>query len=208
VTTSLQPPAGASGIDGAFFDKVYEGQPPWEIDMPQPAVVQLHEAGMIGARVLDCGCGTGENALYLARLGFHVTAIDAAPRAIALARDKAQRQGVELDLRVHDALDLGALNLAFDTIIDTGLFHVFSDADRLRYVQSLAAALRPGGCLHVLCFSERETSEGGPRRVSQCELRSAFADGWQVVSIEADYYLTRIHDGGARAWRAHMRKLP
>ena len=79
---------------------------------------------------------------------------------------------------VADALRLADLGLTFDTIIDSGVFHVFDDENRARYVASLASVLRPGGRCYLICFSDRQPGTCGPRRVSQDELRAAFGDGW------------------------------
>ena len=77
-----------------IFEKAYQGQAPWDISEPQPEFVRLAEAGAIGAMVLDVGCGTGENALYLAARGHDVWGIDFVPKAIELARDKASQRGL------------------------------------------------------------------------------------------------------------------
>ena len=66
--------------------------------------------------------------------------------------------------------------------------HVFSDADRPRYVASLAGVLRSGGHCYLMCFSDRQPGDEGPRRVTRDELRAAFSDGWTVTSIEADTF--------------------
>lgn len=77
------------------FEWSYQsGTPPWDIGRPQPAIVRLAERGAINGAVLDVGCGTGENALYLAGLGLEVTGVDAAPTAIASAREKAAARGI------------------------------------------------------------------------------------------------------------------
>jgi hypothetical protein len=73
-----------------------------------------------------------------------------------------------------DALSLTALDRRFDSMIDSGLFHVFSDEDRVRYVAGLAVVTKPYGRLFLLCFSDEETGTQGPRRVSQQELRDGF----------------------------------
>ncbi|HZP89453.1 MAG TPA: hypothetical protein VFC04_00470, partial [Actinomycetota bacterium] len=52
-----------------FFETAYGGSPAWDIGRPQPAVVRLEEAGEITGSVIDLGCGTGENALFLASRG-------------------------------------------------------------------------------------------------------------------------------------------
>ena len=136
------------------------------------------------ARVLDAGCGTGENALFFAGRGHKVTGIDFLDEPINRAKQKAAERGLTATFLVMDALALKHLPEVFDTVIDSGLFHVFSDEDRRRYVEGLATVLKPGGRLFLLCFSDEEPGTQGPRRVSKKELHDAFADGWAVESIE------------------------
>jgi SAM-dependent methyltransferase len=111
---------------------------------------------------------------------------------------------------VADALKLGELGLGFVTIIDSGLFHVFDDEIRVRYVTSLASVLRPGGRLYLMCFSDRQPGMFGPRRVSQDELRAAFADGWTIVAIEAEAFALNRGAFGiatAQAWLATVSRI-
>jgi SAM-dependent methyltransferase len=150
----------------------------WDIGRPQPAFVRLAEEGRLTGRLLDVGCGTGENALLAASRGADVTGIDIAPAAIARARAKASERGLAARFEVADAFDPGRLRLSVGTVIDSGVFHVFGDDDRARYVASLAAVLRPGGACYLLCFSDREPGTWGPRCVRAEELRAAFSDGW------------------------------
>src|SRR5689334_1757350 len=89
------------------FDAMYEGTPPWEIGRPQGVLLELLTQGAIQGSVLDVGCGTGESALHLAKLGFEVTGLDASARAIELAQAKAKDRRLALPLYVGDALDLG-----------------------------------------------------------------------------------------------------
>ncbi len=74
--------------------------------------------------------------------------------------------------------------MRWQTVLDCGVFHVFDDTDRPRYVASLAAAVEPGGRYHMLVFSDRQSGTLGPRRISQAEIRASFADGWSILSIE------------------------
>jgi hypothetical protein len=86
---------------------------------------------------------------------------------------------------------------------------VFDDDDRARYVRSLADAMQPGATLHLMCFSEHTPGTAGPRRVTQAELREAFADGWRVDRIEAAEIEVRPDwaPGPARAWLARIVRL-
>src|SRR5271165_2767319 len=102
---------------------------PWDIGRPQPAFVRLADEGRLTGRLLDAGCGSGENALLAASRGADVTGIDVAPTAIARARAKASERGLTARFEVADALDLGRLGLTADTVIDSGVFHVFGSDD-------------------------------------------------------------------------------
>src|ERR1700727_364601 len=110
---------------------------------------------------------------------------------------------------VADALALERLAFTVDTVIDSGVFHVFNDDDRARYVASLAAALKPGGVCYLMCFSDRQPGTWGPRRVSADELRAAFSDGWVVESITADTFDVNPVEGttGVQAWLATITRL-
>jgi 2-polyprenyl-3-methyl-5-hydroxy-6-metoxy-1,4-benzoquinol methylase len=112
------------------FDASYTGTPPWDIGRPQPAFLELAEASVIRGRVLDVGCGTGEHALMAAGRGLEATGIDTASTAIAIAQDKARKRGITARFLVWNALQLGALDDQFDTVLDCGLFHVFEDDER------------------------------------------------------------------------------
>ena len=182
--------------------------PPWDIGRPQPASLRLADHGLLSGRLLDAGCGTGEHVLLAAARGADATGVDISPHAIARARDKAAERGLAARFEVADALNLGQLGMTFDVVIDSGVFHIFDDADRKQYVASLAAALRPGGRCHLICFSDRQPGDFGPRRVRQDELRAAFSAGWEVTSIEADTF--DINPGmpapAAQAWLADIRR--
>lgn len=194
------------------FEWAYQnGKPPWDIGRPQPPFVRLAEQGAIAGAVLDVGCGTGENSLYLASRGLDVTGVDAAPTAIARAGEKAAARGTRATFLVADALELASLGRSFDVAIDSGLFHTFSDPDRRRFERSLWTVLRPGARYFMLCFSDEQPGTTGPRRVSQTEIRATFSDGWQVDSIVAEHFATEDEagfQGAPRAWLASLTRIP
>lgn len=183
---------------------MYRGRPPWEIDRPQPAFVALSDAGEIRGTVLDVGCGTGENALLFAARGHDVLGVDTAGAAVERAREKARERGLDAEFRVHDAYDLASLDRQFDTVVDSGLFHVLVRDDPRRYAASLRSAIRQGGRLFVLGFDDRE--EGRGPATSRADIREAFTDGWRVDAIEESVYETvGVEDHRRRARLATVR---
>src|ERR1700752_4908901 len=176
--------------DRKTFESAYAGKAPWDIGRPQKPFIDV--ADQITGSVLDAGCGTGENALFFASRGNKVTGIDFLEEPITRARRKATERGLSATFLVMDALALKDLPEVFDSVIDSGLFHVFSDEDRKRYVEGLATVLKPGGRLFLLCFSDEEPGMEpgmqGPRRVSKEELHAAFTEGWNIESIEPSRY--------------------
>ena len=198
-------------IDRTTFESIYAGQPRWEIGRPQKAFIDL--ADQITGSILDSGCVTGEIALYIASRGHNVTGIDFLAEPITIAKQKATERGLTATFLVKDALTLKDWTERFDNILDSGLFHVFGDNDRRRYVEGLATVLKPGGRLFLLCFSDEEPGTQGPRRVSAKEIRDAFAEGWAVESIEPSRYEVRpdpkdisFSDGGPKAWFVVVRR--
>lgn len=193
---------------GRDFEAAYrDGSAPWDVGVPQPEIVRLAAEGEIVGDVLDVGCGTGENALHLAGLGRRVVGIDAAPTAIARAREKAAARGLGATFLVADALDLARLRRRFETAIDCGLFHTFAPEQRRPYAQSLCEVLAPGGTLHLLCFSDEEPPGPGPRRVSEYEIGDAFRSLFALTRIRAGRFESLLHAGGAKAWVATLVRI-
>jgi SAM-dependent methyltransferase len=199
-----EPPPTGSSRSQSEFDAMYAGTPPWDIGRPQPAFLELAETGAVRGRVLDVGCGTGEHALMAAGMGLDATGVDSAPTAIELAKRKARERNLEPRFLVWDALDLGSLGEVFDTALDCGLFHVFDDDGRRRYVESLRSAIPTGGRYFMLCFSDEEPGDWGPRRVTEREIRDVFAEGWTIDAIVAARLHVTFDPAGAQAWRVSV----
>ncbi|MEV0245534.1 class I SAM-dependent methyltransferase [Nocardia sp. NPDC050712] len=214
------------------WNAVYDNDSaPWVIGEPQPAIVALEQQGWIRGRVLDPGSGAGEHTILLTRLGYDVRGVDVSPSAVRYARRNAAAQGVPAArFDVADGLDLAAAETlagdggapAFDTIVDSALFHVFGEYPEARaaYVRSLHAVCEPGGLLHVLALSDRESGFGP--RISDTLIRESFATGWELEDLQPARYLGRVTDSVAEqaaglaqvdgkvsvaAWLARFRRL-
>ena len=192
---------------------------PWAIGRPQRAIAELACRDFFEGPVLDIGCGTGENAILLAYRGLEVVGVDLVPKAIELAKANAARavaansmagetsMRVAPEFRVGSALDLRASTggRTFRTLLDCAVLHVFSDADRERYRESVTAVAEPGARIVVLVFSEQEVRPGGPRRMSVRDIERTLGSKWSLVRVQPSRYEHISHDGGARSWLAVLR---
>jgi SAM-dependent methyltransferase len=200
-----------NSVDRETFENFYNGKAPWEIGKPQGTFTAVAER--VTGPVLDAGCGTGEHALFFAARGHRVVGIDFLEGAIRRARAKAAERNLSVEFLVKDATALEDWGERFAAVIDCGLFHCFSDEDRRRYVRGLARVVVPGGRLFLVSFSDEEPGADGPRRVSRQELRDAFADGWEVESIQPcrielnpEFTEVKFSEGGPKAWFAVVRR--
>ena len=194
-----------------LFAELYQGAAPWDIGKPQTSFA--NHADEVEGDILDCGCGTGENALFFAARGHSVTGVDFLSWPLEIARRKARERGLSVDFLEMDALAIGTLPRLFHSVIDCGLLHGLSDEDRVKYVAALGEVLQPGGKVFLMCFSPEEPPGNGPRRVSQEELRAAFSDGWEIESIEPTRFDVRTDidmdftPGGPHAWFVIARRV-
>jgi cyclopropane fatty-acyl-phospholipid synthase-like methyltransferase len=211
MTMPVSGSVASTSVDRATFEGLYSGKAPWDIGRPQAQFIAI--ADQVAGPVLDAGCGTGEHAMYFAARGRRVIGIDFVEEAIRRARRKAAERGVTVEFLVKDATTLAGWGERFASVIDCGLFHVFSDDDRRRYVEGLSQVVVPGGRLFLLCFSDEEPGNEGPRRVARQELYDAFAGGWEVESVQRvqievnpDFTEMKFSEGGPRAWFAVIRR--
>ena len=101
--------------------------------------------GLEPGRALDLACGEGQNAVWLASLGWDVTAVDYADVAVAKGIERAARAGVAVDFQVGDLLDYVPEARSFDLVVILYL-HISSDGLRL-VLERATEALAPGGTL-------------------------------------------------------------
>jgi SAM-dependent methyltransferase len=193
--SSSAQPSGGVQYD---FDALYRGEspgegvpalatPPWDTKAPKENVVAWHEGGWVHGDVLDIGCGLGDNAIYLARQGFNVTGLDISPTALITAERRAKDAGVDVTFAVTDSTKLEGYTDAFDTIVDSGMFHCLDDDAKRSYAAAARRATRPGATLLLSCFSDANPSDDEwPRpAVSEQTLRDVLGGaGWHITSLE------------------------
>lgn len=160
--------------------------PPWDNKAPSESVIAWQTGGWVHGDVLDIGCGLGDNAVYLAKNGHTVTGLDISPTALKTAEQRAKDAGVEVKFAVADSTKLDGYTDAFDTVIDSGLFHSLDDDGRRSYTAAVHRATRPGATLLLSCFSDANPVGKEPRpAVSEETLRDVLGGaGWDITSLE------------------------
>ena len=159
------------------FQLWYLGRPPWDSGISPPELLDFIERHAPG-RAIDLGCGTGTNAITLARAGWQVTGIDFAQRAIQIAKRKARAAGVQADLHVGDVTKLKS-NGQFDLALDIGCFHGLED--RAAYLDQLIRILAPNGFWLMYGFFKPAPHLAGPGLV-EADLDLASAHGLKLIS--------------------------
>jgi SAM-dependent methyltransferase len=151
--TSLRNETMKAILNRLIYDLMYRlGKPTWDTGQTPPEVVEAIKKESISGRALDLGCGTGTHAIYLAQHGWAVLGVDFSPRAIVIAREKANHAGVSIDFRIADVSRLDDLAGPFDFALDVGCFHGLDTAGRARYAAQLTRLIRPGGKFMLWAF--------------------------------------------------------
>jgi SAM-dependent methyltransferase len=121
-----------------FYEVIYRSfRAPWNIGT-RKELVSLVESGRIRpCRTIDLGCGTGENAIYLAQQGFDVTGVDYAEAAIEKAQARAKDSGVRLNFIVDDLTNLHHISGTFDFLLDYGVLDDLRPLQRESYLRNV-----------------------------------------------------------------------
>jgi SAM-dependent methyltransferase len=184
------------------MDRIYREIPPeeipWNTQVPPDALTRLVESGKVKpCKTVDLGCGAGNYSIYLASMGFDVTAIDIAPTAIKIAEENAKAKGVKCRFLAADVLsDLDKINETFDFAYEWALLHHIFPQTRDKYVQSIYEILNPGGKYLSVCFSDKDSQfegQGKYRKTSlgtvlyfssEDELRELFSSYFKINELK------------------------
>jgi ubiquinone/menaquinone biosynthesis C-methylase UbiE len=165
-----------------FQWRYWRGKTPWDTQVTPPEVMEFLARTPPGT-ALDLGCGTGTNAITLARHGWRVTGVDFIPKAILAARDKAARSGFTIEFLVASVTELSVLPGPFDYVLDIGCLHSLNVEDRRRYAATLSRLLRPRAWYMLYAWLPRP-SEGGVVGISAEEIDSLLRADFSKVRME------------------------
>ncbi len=157
-------------------------------------------------RVLEIGCGAGNNLWFVAREGFAAHGLDGSPSAIEFARERFQAEGLQADLRVGDFTRLPYADAMFDLVIDRGALVCCSHEVCLKAVQEVRRVLKPGGKFLFNPYSDRHSSMASGRFgedglshdittgsvagvgqlyfSSRREVLTTLGEGWKILSLQ------------------------
>jgi 2-polyprenyl-3-methyl-5-hydroxy-6-metoxy-1,4-benzoquinol methylase len=190
--------SGHSPVHHFDFDALYRGEspgegipamttPPWDNKAPKDTVVAWQTQGLVHGDVLDIGCGLGDNAVYLAQQGFNVTGLDISPTALITAERRAKDAAVSVKFAPADSTKLDGYTDAFDTVVDSGMFHCLDDDGKRRYAAAVHRASRDGATLLLSCFSDANSAEAEwpLPAVTEQTLRDVLGGAvWDILSLE------------------------
>jgi 2-polyprenyl-3-methyl-5-hydroxy-6-metoxy-1,4-benzoquinol methylase len=182
-----------------FQWRYWRRQTPWDTQVTPPEVLEFIARTPPG-KALDLGCGTGTNAITLARHGWRVTGVDFIPRAILAARAKAARSGFAIDFLVANVTALSALSGPFDYILDIGCLHALKAEDRVRYAVNLSRLLRPQAWYMLYAWLPRAW-EGGVAGISTAEVESLLGADFSKVRM-----VSGEENGNHSAWYWFQRR--
>ncbi len=196
--------------DADHFRRAYEtGEPPpWDIGKPDFNLTETVTSIPIEpCKTLEVGCGTGDNAIWLAQQKFDVVGVDVSPIAIQKAKDKAAMAAVPCALMVLDILQSDVEGAPFGFVFDRGFFHTI-DRDEVRKscAEKLSRHLEPGGLWLSLIGNADEARRGpGPPQRNARAIVGAVEPYFEILSLVSGRFGSNRPESW-RAWICLMRK--
>jgi methyl halide transferase len=169
-----------------FENKYQSGDLPWDINRPDFNLVNSIKTFDIKAgRALDIGCGTGDNVIWLSKMGFSATGIDISETAIAMAQKKADENKISASFYVSDFLSEKVPENPYDFVFDRGCFHTFDrKKKRKMFASNVSQVLKPGGLWLSLAgnYDDGRLEKGPPKRKAS-EIAKAVEQYFEILSM-------------------------
>jgi SAM-dependent methyltransferase len=196
--------------DDTRWDLRYRtGDTPWETGRPSSELERvLAEDRIAACPALELGCGTGTNAVLLARRGFDVTAVDVSPLAIERARQRAADAGVRVRFLAADLVNAAALGGPFYFFFDRGCYHIVRQENLQRYLNTLGETLGPGATGLVLAGNAR-LPRTGPPVVRENEIRRELGTLFDILRLR-EFFFDPLEDEEERhlGWSSLLQRKP
>jgi len=195
-------------VEERYRERYKSGDTPWDTGRPDFNLIEtVSQRPIQSCKVLDIGCGTGDNSIWLARNRFQVTGTDTSQIALQKAREKASQAGVECNFVLADFLEDNMEGAPFGFVFDRGCFHSFdSEEDRRRFTRNVATHLDQAGLWLILVGNadEHRQSSGPPQRTAR-DIVLATEPFFEILSLTTTHFESN-RPNPPRAWRCLMQK--
>ena len=197
-------------IEDGYRQRYQSGDTPWDIGQVDFNLIEVvNTKPVLGCKVLEIGCGTGDNSIWLAQNHFQVIGTDTSDIALGKAIEKASKAGFECNFILADFLKDKIAGAPFGFVFDRGCFHSFgSENDRIKFAQNIAVHLEEGGLWLTIAGNadERRLSPGPPQRTAG-DIVTAVEPYFEVLYIISSHFGSN-RPSPPRAWRCLMKKRP
>ncbi|MCD5324396.1 MULTISPECIES: class I SAM-dependent methyltransferase [Pontibacillus] len=140
-----------------FWEGFYEDKtkdiPFFKVTGPDENLMEYFDKGLKPKKVLELGCGPGRNAIFMAKNGCEVDALDISENAISWAKERANEEGINVNFHCTSLFDFEIKSHSYDFVYDCGLFHHLAPHRRLTYIEMLKKALDKDGHFAIVCFN-------------------------------------------------------
>ena len=195
-------------VEEHYKERYKSGDTPWDIGQPDFNLIEVVTKKPIeSCKVLDIGCGTGDNSTWLAQNRFRVVGTDTSEIALAKAKEKASEANVECDFMLVDFLKNKIQGAPFGFVFDRGCFHSFgSEDDRRRFAKNVATHLEKTGLWLTIVGNADEHRQGpGPPQRTAGEIILAVEPYFEILSLQSSHFGSKSPNA-PRAWRCLMKK--
>ena len=206
----LSVPLETNMRDAEHFKEMYRaGEVPWDLGKPDANLIHTVTTTPIRpCKTLEIGCGTGDNAIWLAQQGFDVVAVDVSSIAIEQATAKAAQIGTKCDFLVLDVFQEHTEGGPFGFAFDRGFLHIIdSNETRQRFAERLSGYLDESGLWLSLLGNADGVSRGGqgPPQRSARDIVNAVEPYFEILSLASSHFESSFSQP-PRAWVCLMRK--
>ena len=195
-------------VEERYRKRYKSGDTPWDVGQPDFNLIEVVTKESIqSCKVLDIGCGTGDNSIWLAQNHFQVIGTDTSDIALEKAKEKASQAHVECDFVLVDFLNHVIEGSPFGFVFDRGCFHSFSsEKDRKRFAKNVATHLEEAGLWLTLVGNadEYRKSPGPPQRTAG-DIVLAVEPFFEILSLQSSHFGSN-RPNPPRAWRCLMKK--
>jgi SAM-dependent methyltransferase len=197
-------------VEERYRERYKSGDTPWDVGQPDFNLIEIvTKKPILNCKVLDIGCGTGDNSIWLAQNHFQVIGTDSSEIALEKAKEKASKAKVECDFMLVDFLKNKIEGAPFGFVFDRGCFHSFSsENDRRRFAQNVATHLEEAGLWLTIVGNADEHRQGpGPPQRTAADIVLAVEPYFKILSLTSSHFGSNSPNP-PRAWRCLMQKRP